>query len=247
VQSASGQELRMKTHTLDGSFGLPHAADISPVFAHQRGGRLDLLGQGEHLAAGLPACEPADAWRYVTALVARDPLDLEAHARRVVMACQPGLRDRLFGALIDVFLALGNRGKGLRTTLLHKARGHLELDELRFLEQHLEAGLSPLAQLPSQAGSVHDRGVLGSVHMVAHQRVAARELSAHEEAMARIDEGDLDGARHLLEKALLEAPEQVDVMRELLDIYRYTRDDTAKAAMLERLRERHGAAPAGWQ
>jgi hypothetical protein len=36
-------------------------------------------------------------------------------------------------------------------------------------------------------------------------------------------------------------------MRELLDIYRYTRDDTAKAAMLERLRQRHGAAPAGWQ
>jgi hypothetical protein len=82
---------------------------------------------------------------------------------------------------------------------------------------------------------------------VAHQRVAARALSAHEEAMARIDEGDLDGARHLLEQALLDGPDQVDAMRELLDIYRYTRDDTAKAAMLERLRQRHGAAPAGWQ
>ncbi|MEY2689073.1 MAG: hypothetical protein RL375_3271 [Pseudomonadota bacterium] len=237
----------MSIDNLVASVGLPQAADISPVFAHQRGGRLDLLGQGEHLAAGLPACDTASAWRYVTALVARDPLDLEAQARRVVMACQPGLRDRLFGALIDVFLALGNRGRGLRTALLHKARAHLELDELRFLEQHLEPGLSPLAQLPSQAGSVHDRGVLGSVHLVTHQRVATRQLSAHEEAMARIDEGDLDGARHLLEQALLDDPQQIDAMRELLDIYRYTRDDTAKAAMLERLRQRHGAAPAGWQ
>ncbi|MBK6851527.1 MAG: hypothetical protein IPG93_07935 [Burkholderiales bacterium] len=237
----------MSMDNLVATVGLPQAAEISPVFAHQRGGRLDLLAQGEHLTAGLPACETTDAWRYVTALVARDPLDLEAQARRVVMACQPDLRDRLFGALIDVFLALGNRGRGLRAALLHKARAYLELDELRFLEHHLEPGLSPLAQLPAQAGSVHDRGVLGSVHMVTHQRVAARELNAHEEAMARIDEGDLDGARHLLEKALLEAPDQVDVMRELQDIYRYTRDDTAKAAMLERLRERHGAAPAGWQ
>lgn len=237
----------MSTPFVADAIGLPAATDISPVFAHQRGGRLDLLAQGEHLAAGLPACDQAGAWRYVTALVARDPLDLEAHARRIVMACQPELRDRLFGALIDVFLALGSRGRGLRAALLDKARAHLESDELHFLEQHLEHGLSPLAQLPSQAGSVHDRGVLGTVHLVAHQRVAARELSAHEEAMARIDEGDLDGARHLLEKALLEQPDQVDVMRELLDIYRYTRDDTAKAAMLERLRERHGAAPAGWQ
>jgi hypothetical protein len=195
----------------------------------------------------LPACAPASAWRYVTALVARDPLDLEAHSRRVVMACQPEFRERLFGAMLDLFLALGGHGRGLRTALLHKARAHLALDELRFLEQHLEAGLAPLASLPSDAGAVHDRGVLGNTQLVRHERVAARQLSAHEEAMARVDEGDLDGARHLFEKALLEEPTQVDVVRELLDIYRYTRDDAAKAAMLERLRQRHGAAPAGWQ
>ncbi|MFM2065109.1 MAG: hypothetical protein RLZZ584_18 [Pseudomonadota bacterium] len=227
--------------------GIPDAIDISPIFVHQRGGRLDVLGHGDQVAAGLPPCAPALAWRYLTALVARDALDLEAHARRVMQACQPEFRDRLFGAMLDVFLALGSSGRGLRAALLDKARAHLGADELTFLQQHLEPGLAPMAQLPAQAGSVHDRGVLGSLQLVHHQRLAARELTVFEDAMARVDDGDLDGARQLLEQALLDDPTQADVSRELLNIYQYARDDAAKAAMQERLRERHGAAPAGWQ
>jgi hypothetical protein len=217
----------MSIDSFANAVGIPEAIDISPIFVHQRGGRLDLLGQGDQVAAGLPPCAPAQAWRYLTALVARDALDLEAHARRVMLACQPEFHDRLFGALLDVFLVLGSNGRGLRTSLLDKARVHLEL--------------------PAQAGAVHDRGVLGTLQLVNHQRAASRELTLFEDAMARVDEGDLDGARQLLERALLDDPTQADVSRELLNIYQYARDDAAKAAMHERLRERHGAAPAGWQ
>jgi hypothetical protein len=227
--------------------GIPETDDISPIFVHQRGGRLDLLGHGELVDTGHPACAHAPAWRYLSALVARDALDLEAHTRRILLACQPQFHDRLFGALLDVFLALGSQGRGLRRALLNKAHGLLAADELQFLEHHLEPGLSAMAQLPAQAGSVHDRGVLGSLQLVHHQRVAARQLTAFEDAMARVDEGDLEGARLVLEQTLLDNPSQTDVVRELLNIYQYARDDAAKAAMQELLQQRHGALPAGWQ
>jgi hypothetical protein len=237
----------MSTDSFAAAVGIPHAEDISPIFVHQRGGRLDLIGQGELVDAGLPPVAPAQAWRYLSAVVSRDGLDLEAHTRRILLACQPELRDRLFGALLDLFLCLQQQGHGLRKALLDKARTHLDEDELNFLEQHLQPGLSAQAQLPIQAGSVHDRGVLGSTQLVLHQRVAARQLSGFEDAMARVDEGDLDGARVLLESMLFDNPDQADVSKELLNIYQYTRDDAAKATMQERLQQRHGALPAGWQ
>ncbi|MEY4749088.1 MAG: hypothetical protein RIQ60_1302 [Pseudomonadota bacterium] len=236
----------MSTDSFAAAFGIPNAEDVSPIFLHQRGSRLDLIGQGELVDAGLPPVAAAQAWRYLSAVVTRDGLDLEAHTRRILLACQPELRDHLFGALLDLFLCLQQQGRGLRQVMLDKARNHLDAEEIHFLEQHLEPGLSAQAQLPAQAGSVHDRGVLGSTQLVRHERVAARQLSGFEDAMARVDEGDLDGARVLLEDMLLDNPDQTDVSRELLNIYQYARDDAAKVAMQARLQQRHGALPAGW-
>lgn len=209
---------------------------VHPVFSRPRPGSLEALAHGD----------VREQWRHLAARVARDGLDLEAHVRRVQLASRAPLTELAFGALLDLFLALGPRGRALRERLLDQAQGWLEADELHFLRAHLEPGLSRGQALPDAPGSLLHDAVAGAARMVAHERLAAAEQSALEQAVSLLEHGDLDGARSLLEQALLDDPSDAGVSAELLGIYRHARDETARAAMAARLRERHATLPAGW-
>lgn len=207
-----------------------------PLFVFTRAGRLDCPN-------GL---EVQDAWRYFSMQVARDPLDIEAHTRRVLLASRPPLTDRAFGALVDLFLVLGDRGRGLRRQLLEQALPWLDPDDAHFLRTHLETSLPRGAQLPTQHWSVLDTAVLGSLGMVGLQRREVAQETPFQQAMSLLEYGDLPGARGMLEVALLEEPGHEEVCRELLAIYQYSRDDAGKAEMADKLVVRHGALPSGW-
>lgn len=207
-----------------------------PMFVFTPAGRLDCPAD----------TEVQEAWRHFTVQVARDPLDLEAHTRRVLLASRPPLTDRAFGALVDLFMALGGRGRGLRRQLLEQAMPWLDPDDAHFLRLHLDTELPRGAQLPSQRWSVLDTAVLGSLRMVDLQRRQVAQETPFQQAMSLLEYGDLAGARGMLEAALLEEPDHEEVNRELLAIYQHSRDDAGKAAMAEQLVARHGALPAGW-
>lgn len=209
---------------------------VDPVFTYQRSGRLD----AEYGA------DPVAAWRHLSSLVARDPLDLESQARRVLLSTQAPHRAQAFGALIDLFLALGDKGRGLRRTLLDAARSCLADDEHRFLLAHLDGGLSRRATLPAATGSVLDAAVIGNLHPVGQQRRATQAASRVEEAIELLDQGDLPAAQSLLEEVLLDDPDDTTALRELQAIYHHSRDDAAKAGLQARLQERHGRLPAQW-
>ncbi len=191
-------------------------------------------------------CPPLDAWRHLTAAVSRNPKDLEAHTRRVLLAAQVPLSDRLFGALLDVFLALGPNGRHLREQLLDRAAVHLDPDDQLFFRHCLVEGLRPDAQVPTSPGSVLDPAIIGTGRLVEKQRVAVAEVGVLEQAISLLDDGDLDGAKQLLEGALLSNPTDAAVANELLLIYKHSRDDAAVAAMVARLQEQGAAAPEGW-
>jgi hypothetical protein len=192
-------------------------------------------------------CSPLDAWRHLTAAVSRNPKDLEAHTRRVLLAAaQVPLSDRLFGALLDVFLALGPHGRHLREQLLDRVALHLDPEDQLFFRHCLTEGLRPDAQLPSTPGSVLDPAMIGTNRLVEKQRVAVAEVGVLEQAISLLDDGDLDGAKQLLEGALLASPTDAAVAKELLLIYKHSRDEAAQAAMVARLHEQGAAAPEGW-
>jgi len=209
---------------------------LHPVFSRHRPGSLAPLDQGE----------PRDQWRHLGAAIARDPLDLEAHVQRVQLACAAPLTDFAFGALLDLFLVLGPRGRALRSRLLAQAEAWLAPEDAHFLHAHLDAGLSRAVALPSAPGAQFHAAIVGVAQMVSHQRVAAAVQSLHQQAAAMLDDGNLEGARALLEQGLLDDPSDADVRQELLGIYRHSRDDAAKTAMSERLLARHGQLPADW-
>lgn len=207
-----------------------------PMFVFARGGRLDC-------PSGM---DVQDAWRHFSMQIARDPLDIEAHARRVLLASRPPLTDRAFGALVDLFLALGDNGRSLRRQLLEQASAWLDPDDAHFLRLHLDTRLSRGAQLPTQRWSVLDTAVVGSLAMVGLQRREVAQETPFQQAMSLLEYGDLAGARGMLELALLEEPDNEEVNRELLAIYQHSRDDAGKAEMADKLVARHGALPSGW-
>jgi hypothetical protein len=206
------------------------------MFVFARGGRLDC-------PSGM---DVQDAWRHFSMQIARDPLDIEAHARRVLLASRPPLTDRAFGALVDLFLALGDNGRSLRRQLLEQASAWLDPDDAHFLRLHLDTRLSRGAQLPTQRWSVLDTAVVGSLAMVGLQRREVAQETPFQQAMSLLEYGDLAGARGMLELALLEEPDNEEVNRELLAIYQHSRDDAGKAEMADKLVARHGALPSGW-
>ena len=212
------------------------AWETHPVFSRVRSGSLEPLEHGD----------AREQWRHLSALVSRDSLDLEAHARRVLLALRPPLTDLAFGALLDLFLALGHRGRSLRKRMLELGEGWLEADEAHFLGQHLESGLTRATALPSAPGSVFHNALVGMSQMVAHQRHVAAHMSPHEQAVSLLEDGDLAGASQLLEDALLADPNDAEVCHELLGIYRHSRNDAARTAMAERLQSLHGRLPDGW-
>lgn len=209
---------------------------VHPVFSRARPGSLEPLEQGD----------AREQWRHLGARVARDPLDLESHTRRVLLASRAPFTEFAFGALLDLFLVLGPRGRALRARLLASAEGWLEADEAHFLRQALDAGLVRSTALPAAPGALFHGALVGTAQLVQHERAAAVQLTPHAQAVELIDNGDLAGARALLEDALLADPNDAALAQELAGIYRALRDDAAHAAMGERLVARHGQLPAGW-
>lgn len=209
---------------------------IEAAFAYPSTGRL-------HAPEG---CDAGDAWRHLTSSVARDPLDVEAHARRVALAVRERSASHAFTALIDLFLALGPRGRGLRALMLQTAQDCLAPEDVQFFEQAMDSGLKRGAALPMGTQSILDPGLMGAEEMVAHTRLAAAVQSVAEQAAERVNHGDLEGARQMLEEALMQNPDDTAASQELLAIYRYSRDDQAENLMRERLKTRFGRTPAPW-
>jgi hypothetical protein len=77
-------------------------------------------GQGHQLRP--PAWFPlAPMIEHLAYAVARDPQDLTAHTRRVLLSLRQHDQERIAGSLADLFIALGVRGRGLRERLLNEA------------------------------------------------------------------------------------------------------------------------------
>lgn len=209
---------------------------VDPAFAFPTGG--PLLPQ-------IP-CENHAAWRHLSSIVARDPLDTEAHARRVLHALHAGEDTQVLTALLDLFLALGSKGRELREHLLTLAEARLPAEDAEFFRQRLDEGLSPQAGLPLGTLSVLDTGLMGQSLLVQQKRAAARQESLAEQASALIDQGDLAAARQLLEEGLMNHPQDGAAAQELLAVYRHSRDSHAEQAMRQRFQDRFGNPPPTW-
>jgi tetratricopeptide (TPR) repeat protein len=164
--------------------------------------------------------DPALCERYLAYLhhrILRNPRDLLAHTRRVMLALAGNQQALVYAALTDLFTALGEKGADLRAGLLEKCRPVLTLEQAQALldEPHASQG-SPLV-------ARH----LANVHAVA--------LSVLEEVRELLENGQVELAQNMLEQALPQDQDNLELTQELLEIYRRSRNRDAALRTLASL------------
>ena len=184
---------------------------------------------------------------YLAYSVARHPGDLLAHARRILLCLQLCNAEGVYGALLDLFIALGPSGRQLRERMLRLAKAVLSPVFYDTLHHRLDTGVSATEAVPPCATSVLSRGLTSSEPLVQSTALVREQTSgALEQARDLIDSGHVAEAQALLEKTLQSNPEDDEVGLELLDVYRHTRDTRALNTMCGLLSKVDSPAAHAW-
>ena len=179
--------------------------------------------------------------------VTRFPKDLRAHAQRLLLHVRRQDRDRTYGALLDIFLVLGAAGEAFRSRMLDLSAGVLGPKLVGIFTQHLDTGLDASAPMPISPHSRLARGDTGGSEVVTREETESDDgCDALVEARDLIDLGQLAEAQQALEKAVLDNPEREELTLDLLELYRYTRDDMSFLAMQKRLENKSPEAAERW-
>ena len=151
----------------------------------------------------------------------RNPRNLLSHVQRTLLHHSKSDANATYGALIDLYLVLGSRGRALRKNLLEKTKALFSENQLSFLSQHLDSGLKAEHLTSAISGTCLSAGTDGDLMIVNRTDIDKAE-NANPLMLAReyLKQKDPSTARTLLEGSLQTDPGQEDNCEELLKLYR---------------------------
>jgi len=200
---------------------------------------------------GIPKGVDVGQWAtHLSYLSAREPDNLVNHVRRIYVHLALRQPDALYGAMLDLYLVLGDKGGRLRGRLLHKARMLLSQEHHDLFLTHYKQGLQRNQPLPPSQHSVLGNFFSGRKSLVKAQKVKGhpdkKEIDPLELAREELNYGDIAVAQQILEEALLQSPKRLGLHFGLLEVYKHTRslDDLLK--MKDRLGDGIDIAQAAW-
>ncbi len=211
-----------------------------------------LLPETHRLAPRFRRAEWDNAYLdYMQRRLRRNPRDLKSHVRRILMLHGQGRNRECFGAMLDLFLVLGEGGKALRRNLVRKVEADLTPSQRVFLNDHLDKGLTASAPLPEDAGVLLSNALSGTTNVVVQKKGEEKSVEEDPLEVARQliageppDEGT---AQALLEGALRQDPGREEVCRELLALYRRNHLKDAFRCTYAALMGRRLALPRLWR
>ncbi len=180
--------------------------------------------------------------------IQRKPANLSAHLQRLKIYYQQGHREGQYGALLDLFIALGEKGKPLRLRMLRWISNQLTEGQLNLFRAGMKKSISSADITPFARCSRLSGAVSGSVQLAGVLTGAAQapQVSLIDEARDLLNSGQIEAAQALLENALLETAGQEDLSLELLTIYRHTHNRDAFRTFHKAMVNRPLAAQAEW-
>ncbi|WP_456444511.1 type IV pilus assembly protein FimV [Thiolapillus sp.] len=183
-----------------------------PVFLVPEDSRLDLS----------QSSEDSQLVSYLCHGITRNPKDLRAHTRLIYLRLKQKDSTALYTALLDLFLALEDKGLSLRQHLLRLCTSHLQPHQHQLLADSLEKGLHADAPLPDTGLSLLHKGIESDILLVTKPCSNQENLPADPvaEALACLEYGQIDQALDLLETAMMVEPGNAVIRTELLSIYR---------------------------
>lgn len=185
---------------------------------------------------------------YLERRISRNPRDLLAHTQRILLNRQSRDIQGTWGAMLDLFLALGNAGYDLRKTLLEKSVKLLDQEQKRFLRKHLKRGLFPGDRIPEASMSCLSNGVTGITHFIERNDLAnLKNAMPAENARFLQTSESWKLAQHLLEDRLRIDPGDSEACEELLALYRKKDLREEFRRSYARLSSRQLALPESWK
>ncbi|MEJ1355133.1 MAG: hypothetical protein RPV21_07480 [Candidatus Sedimenticola sp. (ex Thyasira tokunagai)] len=186
---------------------------------------------------------------YFTHQIARRPSDLLSHTRRVLFHVSLKDQEGVYGALLDLYLVLGDKGLDLRERMLVKANGYLSDEQKTLFSSHQQSGIFRSQSLPPSSTSVLGNFFTGTSQLVSKGGQVAPELERSVLAHARelLVYGQVEEAQQMLEDAVLADPMDPELNGELLEVYRYKRGKEDLLHMRGLLEGTETAVPEQWQ
>lgn len=190
---------------------------------------------------------------YLTHQVARLPVDLRNHCRRIILQYDLGGPDELYSSLLDLFFVLGDRGHGLRKRMLEGAKSRLSKEQYTSLLNCLDDDVYSVKSLPTASASVLSKGIVGVRLVVEKTAESDREVSPIQsagplaEARVCLEYSQITEAQTILENALQKQPDEIEIHMELLEIYRSTRDKESFLTAFEQIDPARNPVPDAWE
>ena len=197
------------------------SAELSDQQPVEQAVEVSLLPKSSKLLRDFPAPGLEQPYlRHLEQRVLRNPRDLLSHVRRLFVANDLSDVAATEGALADLFIILGSRGKPLRTRLLELVADKLSTDRRAFFDSHLEGGLDANEAMPNLPQSRLSRRVVGTTQIVVRKGDNDRAERSVDLARESMENGHYDMAQAVLEGALETDPGDKEVCEELLGLYR---------------------------
>lgn len=199
-----------------------------------------------HLAVG----DRQALHRYQQFMLRREPENLRRHVQHIfnLLEQEALSRDVLFGALLDLFIILGRNGLALRKRMLALSSEYITEQDIQFFLRYMACGINAATVVSNPGFSVLTQGYNGRNDVLTRAEIerASHSMSAYEEALVFIEQGELDLACELLEKTLQESPEDQQIADELLAIYRHQNDEQGLEIMRSWFIENDLSLPINW-
>ena len=179
--------------------------------------------------------------------LSKTPKYLQGHLERIYYCFQKQLDEQLYGALVDLLLVLNKSGDALSRRMIAGCKSRLTETQIQSLEKHLDSKHSGNPLLPFNRYSVFANGMLSTSAIV---QIAGKDDQEHDPlSVARdyIEVSQLDEAITILEQAIMEQPERLELHDELLSLYRSTRDKSKFSRMYGALSDKQIILPPEWE
>lgn len=181
--------------------------------------------------------------------ISKKPKHLIAHVQRIYYCFQMQLDDQLFAALVDFLVILNGGGQLIGWRMVTGAKSRLSNQQFKILKDYLSNADARNSQLLGNQFSVFTQGLLGTDLIISQTADHNTSTNNHDPLMLardHIEYSQLDEAKGVLEKAILEQPTRLDLHHELLTIYKSMRDTSGFNKMFAKLVHAGVAIPDGW-
>lgn len=188
--------------------------------------------------------------RFMRGVLRRQPNNLRRHVQYIFLLVRQQKKDALAikSALLDLFIVLGEGGQPLRERMLQVAKPYLTAADAVYFEQHMQSGLTEKSRVYGKVYSFMTLALSGNGQAIVRQKEepVKKDFSLFDEAVSMLEQGDVDEARQILERAIKLQPDEEKIAEELLAIYQSQRDHEALAGIRQWFLENDLALPACW-